>query len=63
MSLVSMLAMEFTENIVTLGLSDGAISPAEPYFWSVTALSIVAGFLTPLPYNYARLKLYSKACH
>ncbi len=24
---------------------------------------LIAGFLTPLPYNYFRLKLYGRACH
>jgi hypothetical protein len=24
---------------------------------------LIAGFLTPLPYNYFRLKKYGKACH
>ncbi|THV84789.1 hypothetical protein D6C77_09453 [Aureobasidium pullulans] len=63
MSLVSMLAMEFTENIVTLGLADGMMSPADVGFWTVTAASMLAGFLAPLPYNYFRLKFYGKACH
>lgn len=63
MSLVSMLAMEFTENTVTLGLADGMMGPADAGFWMMTATSMLAGFLAPLPYNYYRLKVYGKACH
>ena len=63
MSLVSMLAMEFTENVVTLSLSDGMANPADSRFWFVTALSMLAGFIAPLPYNYIRLKRYGRACH
>jgi len=63
MSLVSMLAMEFTENLVTLGLADGMMNPADTAFWTITATSMLAGFLAPLPYNYFRLKFYGKACH
>lgn len=63
MSLVSMLAMEFTENLVTLGLSDGSMGLADARFWAVTGVSMLAGFLAPLPYNYWRLKFLGKACH
>lgn len=63
MSMVSMLAMEFTENAVTLGLADPSMGLADSRFWIVTALSMTAGFLAPLPYNYFRLKFWKKACH
>lgn len=63
MSMLSMLGMEFTENMVTLGLSDGAMALADTHFWMVTILSMVAGFFAALPYNYVRLKLYGRACH
>ncbi|KAM0704774.1 hypothetical protein Q7P35_007560 [Cladosporium inversicolor] len=43
MSLVSMLAMELTENLVTLGLVDNSMSLADPSFWAVTGLSMLAG--------------------
>jgi len=63
MSLVSMLAMESTENLVTLGLVDSSMSLADPRFWAVTGLSMLAGFVAPLPYNYWRLKALGRACH
>ena len=31
--------------------------------WWVIPIMLVAGFLTPLPYNYWRLKALGKACH
>jgi hypothetical protein len=34
-----------------------------PAFWGAAMLSIAAGFLAPLPYNYVRLRKYGKACH
>lgn len=63
MSLVSMLAMELTENLVTLGLVDNSMSLADPSFWAVTGLSMLAGFVAPLPYNYWRLKALGRGCH
>ncbi|KLT45734.1 hypothetical protein CC85DRAFT_282364 [Cutaneotrichosporon oleaginosum] len=63
MSLVSMLAMEGTENAVTLALTDAGTSLASPAFWGITALSMAAGFVAPLPYNYIRLKKWGRACH
>lgn len=63
MSLVSMLAMELTENLVTLGLVDNSMSLTDPGFWAVTGLSMLAGFIAPLPYNYWRLKALGRACH
>ena len=58
-----MLAMELTENLVTLGLVDSSMSLADPSFWAVTGMSMVAGFVAPLPYNYWRLKALGRACH
>ena len=63
MSLISMLAMESTENAVSWGLGAGLMSYTDGAFWMVTATSVAAGFLAPLPYNYLLLKLYGKACH
>jgi len=58
-----MLAMEFTENLVTLGLVESSMSLGDSSFWAVTGLSMVAGFVAPLPYNYWRLKALGRACH
>ena len=58
MSLISMLSMEAAMNIVDLVLTGGA-----QLTWWVIVPMLVAGFLTPWPYNYWRLKKYNAACH
>ena len=58
MSLVSMLAMEAAMNAVDVGVTGGATLT----FW-VIPLMLLAGFLTPFPYNYWRLKALGIACH
>jgi len=58
MSLISMVAMEAAMNIVDVLLTGGAVLT-----WWVVPIMLVAGFLTPLPYNYWRLKALNKACH
>ncbi|KAL4803376.1 hypothetical protein BDV18DRAFT_144659 [Aspergillus unguis] len=63
MSLVSMLAMEAAENAVDYHLTGGIVALDDPAFWGAALVSMSAGFLAPLPYNYARLKRYGKACH
>ena len=63
MSLISMLAMEAAENVVDFHLTGGVVQVDSPQFWAAALVSIAAGFLTPLPYNYLRLRKYGKACH
>ena len=58
MSLISMLSMEAAMNIVDLVLMGGA-----KLTWWVIIPMLIAGFLTPWPYNYWRLKKYGMACH
>jgi hypothetical protein len=58
MSLISMISMEAAMNIVDVLLTGGAT-----LVWWVLPFMLVAGFLTPLPYNYYRLKKFGKACH
>ena len=58
MSLVSMIAMELAMNVTDVFLTGGAILT-----WWVVPVMLVAGFITPLPYNYWRLKALGKACH
>jgi hypothetical protein len=58
MSLISMLAMEAAMNVVDLLLTGGAVLT-----WWVIPIMLVAGFITPWPYNYWRLKKFGKACH
>ncbi|EXA35491.1 hypothetical protein FOVG_13568 [Fusarium oxysporum f. sp. pisi HDV247] len=63
MSLISMLTMEAAENAVDYYLTGGQVALDDPSFWLAALVSIAAGFLAPLPYNYARLRKYGKACH
>ena len=58
MSLISMLSMEAAMNLTDYFLTGGAILT-----WSAVPLMLAAGFVTPLPYNYWRLKALGKACH
>ncbi|CAN6623452.1 hypothetical protein TRVA0_009S01838 [Trichomonascus vanleenenianus] len=63
MSLVSMLTMEAMENLVDYHLTGGVVTLDDPAFWVAAVLSMGAGYLAPLPYNYLRLRKYGKACH
>ena len=57
MSLVSMVAMELAMNITDVVLVGGVLT------WWVIPIMLTAGFLTPWPYNYYRLKKFGIACH
>ena len=58
MSLISMVSMEIAMNAVDWILMGGA-----KLVWWVIPIMLLAGFLTPWPYNYYRLKKYNIACH
>ena len=58
MSLISMISMEVAMNLTDVILTGGAILK-----WWVIPIMLFIGFITPLPYNYWRLKLYNEACH
>ncbi len=58
MSLISMISMEAAMNLVDVWLTGGA-----KLTWWVIPMMLLAGFITPLPYNYWRLKALGKACH
>ena len=58
MSLISMISMEAAMNVTDVILTGGAVLT-----WWVIPFMLVAGFITPLPYNYWRLKALGKACH
>ncbi|MDC3263267.1 DUF4396 domain-containing protein [Pelagibacterales bacterium] len=57
MSFISMVAMETSMNLTDLILAGGVIT------WWVIPVMLAAGFVTPWPYNYWRLKKYGMACH
>ena len=58
MSLISMLSMEIAMNLTDYFLTGGAILT-----WWVIPIMLIAGFLTPWPYNYWRLKKFGINCH
>ncbi len=58
MSFISMTAMEIAMNLTDYLLAGGA-----QLVWWVVPVALTAGFLTPWPYNYWRLKRWGKACH
>ena len=58
MSLISMVSMEVAMNLTDIFLTGGALLT-----WWVIPIMLVVGFITPLPYNYWRLKKYNISCH
>ena len=58
MSFISMIAMEASMNIIDVILTGGA-----KLTWWVIPIMLLAGFITPLPYNYYRLKKWGHGCH
>ncbi len=58
MSLISMISMEAAMNLTDYLATGGALLT-----WWVIPMMLLAGFITPLPYNYWRLKALGKACH
>jgi hypothetical protein len=58
MSFISMISMELAMNLTDILLTGGAIIT-----WWVVPIMLIAGFITPLPYNYWRLKKYNVSCH
>ena len=58
MSFISMISMEIAMNSVDYFLvGDARLT------WWVIPFMLTAGFLTPWPYNYWRLKKFNKSCH
>ena len=58
MSFISMISMEIAMNLVDyLLVGDARLT------WWVIPFMLTAGFLTPWPYNYWRLKKFNESCH
>ena len=58
MSLISMISMEISMNAV-----DWILLGEAKLVWWIIPLMLLAGFLTPWPYNYYRIKKYNISCH
>ena len=58
MSFISMIGMELSMNFTDIILTGGAILT-----WWAGPIMLCIGFITPLPYNYYKLKKYNIGCH
>ena len=58
MSFISMISMEVAMNLTDYLITGGAVLN-----WYVIPIMLVVGFITPLPYNYYKLKKYNISCH
>ena len=58
MSIISMVSME-----IAMNLTDYFIMGSLRLNFLTIFPCLVVGFITPLPYNYWRLKAYGKSCH
>ncbi len=63
MSFLSMLGMEFAANATDFMLTGGRVPLTDPFYWTALAISVGAGFLAPLPYNYWKFKQHGQSCH
>ncbi len=63
MSFISMLGMELVENATDYALTGGTAALNDAWYWIALGISLVAGFLAPLPCNYYKLKKHGQACH
>ncbi len=58
MSFISMISMEIAMNLTDYIFTGGAILT-----WWIIPIMLSAGFITPWPYNYWRLKKFGISCH
>ena len=58
MSFISMIGMELSMNITDVVLTGGAMLT-----WWAVPIMLFVGFITPLPYNFYKLKKYNIGCH
>ncbi len=63
MSFLSMLGMEAAANFTDFMLTGGRVPLSDPFYWQALAISVGAGFLAPLPYNYWQFKRHGRSCH
>jgi hypothetical protein len=58
-----MLGMELAANASDFMPTGGRVPLSDPFYWMALGVSVGAGFLVPLPYNYWKFKRHGKACH
>lgn len=63
MSFISMVAMEIAMTSTDFMITGGKAAFGDPFYWLALVPALIVGFITPLPYNYYKLKKLNKACH
>ncbi len=63
MSFLSMVAMEIAMNGTDFMITGGKAQLSSAGYWLAFIPAAVAGFLTPMPYNYYQLKKHNRSCH
>ena len=63
MSFLSMVAMEIAMTSTDFAITGGKAAFTDPFYWLALAPALLVGFLTPLPYNYYKLRKFNQACH
>ena len=63
MSFISMVAMELAMTSTDFMITGGKAAFDDPVYWLALLPALIVGFITPLPYNYYKLKKFDKACH
>ena len=63
MSFLSMVAMELAMTSTDFMITGGEAAFDDLVYWLALIPALIVGFLTPLPYNYYKLKKFNQACH
>ncbi|MEM6813812.1 MAG: DUF4396 domain-containing protein [Bacteroidota bacterium] len=63
MSFISMVAMEIAMTGTDFMITGGKAAFSDPMYWLALVPALIVGFITPLPYNYYKLKKFNQACH
>lgn len=63
MSFISMVAMEIAMTATDFMFTGGKAAFDQWQYWLALVPALIAGFITPLPYNYYKLRKFNKACH
>ncbi|WP_421765061.1 DUF4396 domain-containing protein [Ekhidna sp.] len=63
MSFISMVAMELAMTSTDFMITGGKAAFDDPTYWLALIPALAVGFITPLPYNYYKLKKFNQACH
>lgn len=63
MSFISMVAMELAMTSTDFMITGGKAAFDDPVYWLALIPALFVGFITPLPYNYYKLKKFNLACH